>query len=175
VDKRALMLLVVVSTCLFVGCAGYDPYRSPWDNLFSPAPRTYYSASRERHRRREHQLVVRKRSAAFKSTATTASEDVPPYTGRATPATAAASNPPASLSLVGDGGDRVRAQRLLAAVDNKLVRVHAQDLKGSQKDTYERARQLAYGAHRALADDDCAAAASLAAKASSLAADIAEP
>ena len=168
-------LLVVVCACLYFGCAGYDPYRSPWDNLFSPPRRTYYSTSREHHRRSERRRVARNRPASGESTTTSASEGVSPDTRRAAPATTVVSDAPASLSLAGDGGDRAHAQRLLAAVDTKLVRARARGLKGSQKETYERASQLAHRARRALADDDCAAASSLAAKASSLAAGIAEP
>jgi hypothetical protein len=174
-------LLAVVCACLYFGCAGYNPYRSPWDNLFSP-PRYYPHYSTARHRRGERRRVAHNRSPGGEPTTTNASESVPPDTGRApapaaaaAPAASAASEPPASLSLVGDGGDRARAQRLLKTVDTKLGRARAHGLKGSQKETYERASQLAHRAHRALADDDSAAASSLATKASSLAADIAEP
>jgi hypothetical protein len=169
-------LLAAVCACIYFGCASYNPYRSPWDNLFSP-PRYYPRYSTSRHRRGERRRVAHNRSPG-ESTTTNASESAPPDTGRAMPATAAApaaSEPPASLSLAGDGGDRARAQRLLKTVDTKLGRARAHGLKGSQKETYERASQLAHRAHRALADDDSAAASSLATKASSLAAGIAEP
>jgi len=176
-DPRRYRFLAVVCACLYFGCAGYDPYRAPWDNLFSP-PRYYstsrYSSSRERHRRSEHHRVARNRPAGGEST-TSARESVPSDTDRVTPVSTAASSPRASLSMAGDSGDRAHAQRLLAAVDTKLSRAHAHGLKGSQKETYERASQLAHRARRALADDDCAAASSLATKASSLAAGISEP
>ena len=176
--KPALKIFAVVCACLYCGCAGYDPYRSPWDNLFSPS-RTYYSSSRystrEHHHRGERRRLARNRPAGAESTTTSASESAPPDTARVTSASTAPSSPPPSLSLAGDGDDRAHAQRLLAAVDTRLVRARARGLKGAQKETYERARQLAHRAHRALADDDCAAASSLAAKASSLAAGIGEP
>ena len=167
-------LLVVVCASVYFGCAGYNPYRSPWDNLFSP-PR-YYSTSRySRHHRGEHRRVARNRPAGGASTTTSASESAPSTTDRAAPVSTAASSPRASLSMAGDGDDRTHAQRLLSAVDTKLGRARARGLKGSQKESYERASQLAHRAHRALADDDSAAASSLATKASSLAADIGEP
>jgi len=182
--KPARGVLVLFCACLYFGCANYDPYRAPWDNLFSPSRPSYssassrsyysspsYSTSYERHRRSEHRRVARNRSSGSESTASRG-EDISPNTDRPPPATTLASNPPASLSLAGDGGDRARAQHLLTSVDAKLMRIHAQSLKGAQKETYERATQLAHRAHRALADDDCAAASSLAAKASSLAAAI---
>jgi hypothetical protein len=172
--KRRLRLLVLISACLLVGCASYDPYRSPWENLFSPPRHTNYSASRERRHRGEHQRIAHNEPAAGGSAAPSASEGVPSSTGLATPATTAPANPPASLSLAGDADDRVRTERLLAAVDNDLVRADAQGLNGSQKESYERAGQLTHSARRALANNDCAAAYSLATKASSLAADIAE-
>ena len=178
-DPRRYRFLAVVCACLYFGCAGYDPYRAPWDNLFWPG-RTYYSSSRysssrERHRRGEHRRVARNRPAGGEPTTTSATESVPTDTDRVTPVSTAASSPRASLSMAGDSGDRAHAQHLLAAVDTKLSRARAHGLKGSQKETYERASQLAHRARRALADDDCAAASSLATKASSLAAGISEP
>jgi hypothetical protein len=177
--KPVPRLLAMVCACLYFGCAGYDPYRSPWDNLLSPS-RTYYSSprystSRVHHHRSEHRHLARNRPAGGESTTTSASESTPPDTARVTPVSTAAPIRSASLSLAGDGDDRAHAQRLLAAVDTKLGRARAHGLKGAQKETYERASQLAHRAHRALADNDCAAASSLATKASSLAAGIGEP
>ncbi len=72
--------------------------------------------------------------------------------------------------MAGDSGDRERAQRLLESADENLVWARGRHLGAAQKEIYERASELTGSAHRALADNDCAAASSLASKASLLAA-----
>jgi hypothetical protein len=171
--KRAVKLLVVVFACLYFGCAGYDPYRPPWQqNWFSPAPRTYYSSSRRHHSRWR---VAHNHQQAPESGVTAARASADPATDHTAPATGAANAGSSSLSLAGDSRDRARAQRTLDTVDSKLGRVHAGSLSAPQKQTYDRASQLAKRAHRALADGDAAAASSLATKASSLSSGIGGP
>ncbi len=169
--KRTVRLPAMALACLFSAC-GY-PYRPPWLNSYLPYQRTYYSSYR---RSRVHS--TRSRSASHESSASTAvdSPEPPtadrPVTESTAPAPAAASNPPVSLSLAGDSGERERALHLLENANANLVRARRHRLTAAQKETYERASQLASRARRALADNDGAAASSLASKASSLAAGI---
>jgi hypothetical protein len=160
-----LSLVSLATVC--AACASAGSYsQPPWMNFFvSPAPT--YSASRERHHSR-HSRVAHNHSPVRESAVTTVSAGSVPD-DKPAPAPVVASNAPVTLSLAGDGMDRTRAQQLLVRVDSRLERVHSQKLSRSQKETYERASQLAGRARRALADNDCAAASSLAAKASSLA------
>jgi hypothetical protein len=170
--KRAVTLVAVAFTLLNFGCANYDSYRSPWQNLMYPSrPRTYYYSSRPRHH--SHYRVVHNRETVPESPVTAARTGGEPATDHTAAVTPTA--PTGTLSMAGDGGDRTRAKRLLDAVDSKLTRVHTGSLSAPQKETYDRASQLARRAHRALADDDAAAASSLATKASSLASDINGP
>jgi hypothetical protein len=169
--KGTVRLLAMALAAWCSACSYIDAYRPAW-TYPSPPQRTYYSS----HRHRVH--IARSHSAPHESSAaTTADWDEPPSEDRpvtksTAPAPAPASNPPVSLSLAGDSGDRERAQHLLENADANLHRARRQHLTADQKETYERASQLAKRAHRALAENDCAAASSLASKASSLASGI---
>lgn len=166
-----LLLVVLGATC--AACTSITPYYyyRPWQNWFSPPPHTYYSASRTRHHTKgEHWRVGHNhhppaRNSTITTVATDSEEDAKP----AAPAPVLASNPRATLSLAGDSMDRTRAEQTLEAVRTKLERVHARRLTKAEEETYNRAYQLAGRAQQALGDNDCAAASSLAAKASSLA------
>jgi hypothetical protein len=118
--------------------------------------------------------VAHNHPQAPESGVTAARTSADPGTDHTAPATAANAGS-SSLSLAGDSRDRARAQRTLDAVDSKLGRVHAGSLSAPQKETYNRANQLAKRARRALADGDDAAASSLATKASSLSSGIGGP
>lgn len=161
-----LVALILALTC--AACAN-SGYYAPWADWFSPPHQSYYSASRTRHRRSEHWRVAHNRRPVRESVART---DV---TGSATeiaPAPAASkrnSNPTVTLSLAGNGVDRTHAEHLLNSVDIELKQAHNRHLSQAEQQTYDRATQLAGRARHALVDDDCAAASSLAAKASSLA------
>jgi len=176
--KRIAGLAAVILACLLAGCDSMGVYLPPWlASSTSPHPAYYTSYSSYRHSRsNEHAHTARTRYASRESSATTTADlSVAPEANHgvadrtAPPATP---NPPVTLSLAGDSGDRDRAQRLLQTADENLVRARARHLSAAQKETYERASQLAWRARRALADNDCAAASSLAGKASSLAAGI---
>lgn len=159
---KMVRLFLVSLAAVCAACTNTASFHPPWMNFFAP-PAPAYSASRERHHNR-HWRVAHNHSSVGKSAVTTVSG------GTAKPAAPVmASKVPVTLSLAGDGVDRTRAQQLLETADSKLERVHSRILSKSQKETYERASQLASRARRALADNDCAAASSLAAKASSLA------
>ena len=149
-----LSLVSLATVC--AACASAGSYsQPPWMNFFvSPAPT--YSASRERHHSR-HSRVAHNHSPVRESAVTTVSAGSVPD-DKPAPAPVVASNAPVTLSLAGDGMDRTRAQQLLVTVDSRLERVHSRKLSKSQKETYERASQLAGRARRALADNDCAAA-----------------
>jgi hypothetical protein len=152
-------------------CANLGIYPPPWQNaLLNPQPS--YSASYRRSRYGEHPRVAHTRrvrhEAAPAAPVTAADADSAPVRQESGP-TEAASTPPA-LTLAGDSGDRERALRLLDRVDNDLDRARSRPLTAAQRESYARASELANRARRALAENDCAAASSLARKARSLAA-----
>ena len=161
-----LSLVSLATVC--AACASAGSYsQPPWMNFFVSAGANLFGLARaaplqdtRASRTIIHQFVD---TAVTTVSAGSVPDDKP------APAPVVASNAPVTLSLAGDGMDRTRAQQLLVRVDSRLERVHSQKLSRSQKETYERASQLAGRARRALADNDCAAASSLAAKASSLA------
>jgi hypothetical protein len=168
-------VLVIALADLCSACAYVEAYRPAW-TYPSPPQRTYYSSSRHHaHSARNHRHQSSAEASA--DSAEPATGDRPATEDRAVtestrPAPAVASNPPVSMSLAGDSGDRERAQQLLGNAEANLGRARRHHLTQSQKATYERANQLATRARHALADNDCAAASSLASKASSLAAGI---
>jgi hypothetical protein len=92
-----------------------------------------------------------------------------PVTSDPTSSLEAVSASPGNLSLAGDNQDRDSALRLLQSVDSKLLAINLRKLRGSDREAYDRAVQLAKRARGCLDDHDYAAASSLAAKASSLA------
>lgn len=165
--------LAMLLLCSLSGCADTGISRPPW--LWPSPPAPYSSTSSYRHHRSERVRSARRYRAPRESSVT---DSVNPRvdnisTDRTTPPPVAVSSPaPVSLTLAGDSGDRERAQHLLASADENLLRARGRRLTAEQKATYERASQLASRARRALADNDCAAASSLAGKASSLAAGI---
>ncbi len=180
--KRTVTLgtLAMLLLCSFWGCADTGISRPPWLNSLWPSPPAPYSttSSYRHHRSNERVRSARRYRAPRESSATasvnpSASPKVDNVsTDRTTPPVAVSRPTPVSLTLAGDSGDRERAQQLLANANENLTRARAQRLTAAQKATYERASQLASRARRALADNDCAAASSLAGKASSLAAGI---
>jgi hypothetical protein len=166
--KLVRLFLMVLASAL-AACSSQS-YYMPWSNWFSQSHPYYYSASHPRHHTRsERRRLAHNRPPAPDTGTKTvvASSDKDSKTATAAPASP--SSPPVSLSLAGDGVDRTQTQELLKSVDTKLGRVHARRLNKVDKETYERASQLASRARQALAEDDYAAASSLAAKASSLA------
>jgi hypothetical protein len=175
--KRVLMVFVVPLALLCTRCAQLDSqyyyYRAQALALVSPSPHySYYSNHRHSHYS-ERVRTAHNHSTLRPSTTTAVADDRanPPGSERVAaerPAPASAS--PTTLTMAGDSGDRAHARSLLSSVDSQLDRVHSGHLSASEKESYTRASQLAQRARRALADDDCAAASSLAAKASSLAA-----
>jgi hypothetical protein len=173
--KRLVLVLILaalVSACDYLGSS-----RPPWLNYAVPAQPSAYNpapsySSYRRGRPAERVHIAHSRSTRESNPARSAEvENSRVNTDRASSAPApAVSSPPVSISLAGDNGDRQRAQHLLEETDANLDRARAQHLTASQKETYRRASQLANRARRALADNDCAAASSLAGKAVSLAA-----
>jgi hypothetical protein len=172
------IVLVVAMACVFSACSYIGAYEPPWlRSAFSPPPpqpqRTTYSTSYRRSR--EHARIAHRSSTPAESgEATTGS--APAANERAaidrTPPAAIPSPPPVSLSLAGDSGDREEAKSLLKRTDANLAQARARSLNREEQETYDRASQLANRARRALADNDCAAASSLAGKALSLASGI---
>ncbi len=177
--KRGLRVAAVVWLCLFSACEYMGPYRPPWlINDDSNSRRTYSSSYRYRHTRSQRARVAQTRAAPRDSIASGTHDEAAGVERvaieRPVPAPAVAPAPEANLSLAGDVSDRQRALNLLARTSDELTRARAHALTKAQRENYERARQLASRARRALAEDDCAAASSLALKASSLAAGINE-
>jgi hypothetical protein len=171
------LVLVLTLAAFFSACDYLGTSRPPWLNYVMPAqPGAYYPAPSYSSHRRSHPAervhIARSRSTRESNSARSAEvQDSRVNTDHASSAPApAVSGPPVSISLAGDNGDRQRAQHLLEEADANLDRARAQHLTASQKETYRRASQLANRARRALADNDCAAASSLAGKAVSLAA-----
>ncbi len=169
----ALALVCFLSGCDFVGASP-----PPWLNSLPPPQRPYYSYSSRRHIRSSERAGSARTRYAKRESSATSNTDLPPPAvdnagnDRATAPSAAVSNPAVTLSMAGDSGDRQQAQRLLEAADASLIRARGRHLTAAEEETYQRAIQLASRARRALADNDCAAASSLAGKASSLAAGI---
>jgi hypothetical protein len=178
--KWAAMFVAVTMAGLFSACDYVSAYRPPWLSYYSPPPqRSYYSSNPPsyRHHYSERARTTRSRSTPRESGApATAERSAPPpasdHIGTDNAAPAAAVSHPPSLTLAGDSEDRERAQALLEKTDANLDRVRGLRLSTAQKETYKRASQLASRARQALADNDCAAASSLAGKALSLAAGI---
>jgi len=167
---KLVRLFLVILGCTCAACTEITSYYPPLRNWFSPPPRSYYSASRSRHRKRgEHWRVAHNHPPARNSAVTTVAARSEGDSRHAASAPVPASKPPVTLSLAGDSMDRSRAEQTLEAVRSKLGRVHARHLTKAEEETYNRADQLAGRAQQALGDNDCAAASSLAAKASSLA------
>ncbi len=175
--RTAAFAVIVAFLSLFWGCADTGVSRPPWLNALWPSPPAPYSY---RHRRSTERVRSARRSRAPRESSATASANPGSSpsadhvrTDRTTPPPADTSSAvPVSLTLAGDSGDREQAQRLLASADENLLRARGRHLTAAQQETYQRASQLASRARRALADNDCAAASSLAGKASSLAAGI---
>jgi hypothetical protein len=178
--KRTFGLAALTLACLLSGCDYIGASRPPWLFSATPPQRAHYSsysAYRHSHSNERTRSAHTRYASRESGTATTADLSTTPRADHAVadrPALlpAAATNPPVSLSLAGDSGDRERAQHLLESADQDLVRARRRRLSAAQEETYERATQLARRARRALAENDCAAASSLAGKASSLAAGI---
>ncbi len=167
-----LRFLTVALAGIFSACAYAPAYRPPW--LVSAPPQRTYSSYRH-SRSSERARAARSRSVARESSPATTTDlgaDRAAGDSAARGSAAVSSPPPVSLSLAGDSHDRERAQRLLVDADADLHLASKRRLSAAQRETYERASQLAHRARRALADNDCAAASSLAGKASSLAAGI---
>jgi hypothetical protein len=154
-------------SCAYPG--GYNP---AWLNQFMAPQPTSYSAYR-RSRYHEHWRVAHVRShhrdsdVAKKAAPTATIEDA-----AAVPSPAPVARPQVTLTLAGDNQDRERARNLLRKTDATLVQVSRRPLSNVQKETYERASELAGRARRAFANDDYAAASSLAVKASALSAEM---
>ncbi len=178
--KRIPGLTTVTLACLLTGCDIVSSYHPPWLISSTSVQHTYaasYPSSRhsrfnKRARGAHRRYASRESSTKIKADLVTGPRADHAVADRAGPLPAAVPNPPVSLSLAGDSGDRERALHLLESADENLVRARGQRLSAAQKETYERASQLATRARRALADNDCAAASSLASKASSLASGI---
>jgi len=176
--KWSLAFLAVALASFLSACDLVSAYRPYWLSPSYYAPQhTYYSSSSST-RHHEHVRSARNRTTVHGSTAASSADsesETPavsrPSTDHAAPPPAA-SSAPVSLSLAGDSGDREQAEHLLEKTNASLHRAHRRHLTDAQKQTYERASQLATRARQALADNDCAAASSLAGKALSLASEL---
>ncbi len=172
--RQQLALTALTMICVLSGCDLIGAPQPPWLNLSPPQRPSYSYAARRHIRVSEHSRSARTGYSESASRAPAQSDLAPPPAVNsaeraATPSTAV-SAAPITLSLAGDSGDRQRAQHLLQVTDANLMRARSRHLSAAEQETYQRASQLASRARRALADNDCAAASSLAGKASSLAA-----
>jgi hypothetical protein len=172
--KRSLLIAAIAG--IFSACGYIGAYWPPWlkPDYTSPPPapppaqHTTYSSS---HRRNRERARIAHRSA--KTREVEEASVPPPVENVAVDRTAPASMPNApkvSFTLAGDTEDRAEAESLLKKTDANLAQARARSLTEAQRETYDRASQLANRARHALADNDCAAASSLAGKALSLAA-----
>ena len=181
--RAAGWLCVALIVGLCSGCSYFEAYQLPqwnwpaWMMPQSAAPPAPAPApprsSRSSYRHRSH--VARNHNAPRQPAKVYSDEGAgPPAPAKPASAPSSPSTPPVSLTLAGDSGDRQRAQQLLDDADASLMRARKRHLTSTETLTYERASQLANRARRALQENDCAAASSLASKASSLAAGINE-
>jgi len=150
-------------------CASLGIYQPPWQNArFNPQPSSYRRSRYSERTRVAHTRRVRREPAPAAPAAAADADSAPVRQESST--TEAASTQPAALTLAGNSGDRERALQLLDRADTELDRARTRPLTAAQQESYARASELANRARRALAENDCAAASSLARKARSLAA-----
>lgn len=169
-----LRLLAISLAASLYACASMPALPAPWvKGYVAPPQRAYYSAyRRSNHGQRARATHVRR---ARHETVSAVVADKP-----ATPVPAAAQHSPpgaaypqtVALTLAGDNADRERAIASLDLTGAELARAHSRRLTAAQEKNYVRATELASSARQALADNDCAAASSLARKAHSLAASV---
>jgi hypothetical protein len=167
-----LRLLAISLAAGLYACSSMPAVQAPWLKAYvAPPQRAYYSAyRRSSYGQRARATHVRR---ARHETVSAVAADKP-----ATPVSAAAEHSPPgaaypqtiALTLAGDNADRERAIASLDLTGAELARAHSQPLSAAQEQNYLRASELASRARQALADNDCAAASSLARKARSLAA-----
>jgi hypothetical protein len=172
---KSLRIIALLVAGTFCSCAYSDGYQAQWLNQFVAPARSYYSSS-SRSRPSTRTRIARVHSHRHQPDSVRTVELTPPTADgaidRVTPLPALVAKPQVTLTLAGDSRDREHAQALLRKTDTTLLEASRRPLNDVQRESYERASQLAGRARRALATNDDAAASSLAVKAWALSADM---